>query len=180
MASVTKSQARVLEFIRNFIEKRQYSPTFQEIAEGLGLRSLATVSKHIAHLKEKGLLKDSFNRARSLEVVEPGSLESRCVLNAAGTHLRDNVENCWWVREIVMAGKPKRRPNERRQSYRLRCVEAELTRRKENEIELIDKVQNAIWEIHNRLEEGISEELVRYYRAEPGTEYDRTARKRGK
>ena len=99
MASVTYSQKRVLDFVKEFIEKRGYSPSFQEIAEGLGLKSLATVSKHIGHLKEKGLLKDSRNRARSLEIVAPGTPESRFVLNTAGTHLRDNVENCWWVRE---------------------------------------------------------------------------------
>ena len=99
MASVTYSQKRVLDFVKEFIEKRGYSPSFQEIAEGLGLRSLATVAKHIKNLKEKGLLKDSFNRSRSLEVVEPGSLESRFVLNAAGDRLWDNVEKCFWGRE---------------------------------------------------------------------------------
>jgi repressor LexA len=99
MAAVTKSQRRVLDFIKGFIETNRYSPSFDEIADGLGLKSLATVSKHIGHLKEKGLLKDSRNRSRSLEIVAPGTLDSRFVLNAAGTHLRDNVENCWWVRE---------------------------------------------------------------------------------
>jgi repressor LexA len=99
MESVTKSQRRVLDFIKGFIEKNRYSPSFDEIAAGVGLKSLATVSKHIGHLKEKGLLKDSRNRARSLEIVAPGTPEARFVLNAAGTHLRDNVEHCWWVRE---------------------------------------------------------------------------------
>ena len=99
MAAVTKSQRRVLDFIKEFIEKRQYSPSFQEIADGLGLKSLATVFKHVGHLKKKGLLKDSFNRSRTLEIVEPGSLEARFVLNATHSHLWDNVEKCWWVRE---------------------------------------------------------------------------------
>ena len=98
MASVTFSQKRVLDFVKEFIKKRGYSPSFQEIDEGLGLKSLATVSKHIATLKQKGLMKDSFHRARSLEVVDPGSLESRFVLSSAD-RLWDNVEKCFWGRE---------------------------------------------------------------------------------
>ena len=99
MAATTRRQKEVLEFIKDFIDVNQYSPSFQEIADGLGLKSLATVAKHVGNLKQRGFLKNSFNRSRSLEIVAPGSLEARFVLNAAGTHLRDNVENCWWVRE---------------------------------------------------------------------------------
>jgi hypothetical protein len=82
-----------------------------------------------------------------------------------------------------MAGIPKRRAGERRQSYRLRCVEAEYTRRKNDEIEQLGYIMQSIRMIHERTENWIDEELVRYWRAFPGTEYDRTARnnrKRGK
>ena len=98
MASVTKAQSKVLEFIRTFIDFEHHSPSFQEIGDGLGLKSLATVAKHVSHLKDKGLLKSEFNRSRSLELVEPESTEARFVLRGTD-HLWDNVEGVYWVRE---------------------------------------------------------------------------------
>jgi len=69
MPAVTKRQREVLDFIQGFEADRNYSPSFQEIADGLGLNSLATVHKHVHNLKRKGLLKGDDNRSRSLEVV---------------------------------------------------------------------------------------------------------------
>jgi hypothetical protein len=60
---------------------------------------------------------------------------------------------------------------------RLRCVDAELTRRDEKAIALLKKIEDDLEEAHVRTMEAISAELVRYYRAKPGTKYDITARK---
>jgi hypothetical protein len=77
-----------------------------------------------------------------------------------------------------MSGIPKRRPNERRQSYRLRCVDAEYTRRDENAIAFLDKMIHDLNEAHNRTDKALFSELVRYYRAKPGTKYDASKRRR--
>ena len=69
MPAVTKRQREVLDFIQGFEADRNYSPSYQEIAEGLGLSSIATVHKHVHNLKRKQLLKGEDNRSRSLEVV---------------------------------------------------------------------------------------------------------------
>lgn len=78
-----------------------------------------------------------------------------------------------------MAGVPKRRPGERQQSYRLRVVDAEYTRRDEKAIAQLMLVSQTIRLIHEATENWLHEELVRYYRAEPGTKYD-ASKKKGK
>ena len=65
---LTKKQREVYDYIQGFIENRGYSPSLEEIAQGLGLRSLATVHKHVANLIEKGMLKRAWNRGRSIEI----------------------------------------------------------------------------------------------------------------
>jgi repressor LexA len=71
--SVTRRQREVLDFISGFVQKNSYSPSFEEIARGLDLRSLATVHKHISNLQKKGLLQRLHNRSRSIDVVPPRS-----------------------------------------------------------------------------------------------------------
>lgn len=66
--AVTKRQKQVLDFIAGFIEENGYSPSYDEIARGLELASLATVHKHIAALEAKHYLKRGFNQSRSLDV----------------------------------------------------------------------------------------------------------------
>ena len=70
--AITRRQKEVLDFIDDFWKERGYSPSFEEIANGLDLRSLATVHKHISNLQEKGFIKRSPNRSRSIDVSAPG------------------------------------------------------------------------------------------------------------
>lgn len=66
--ALTKRQKEFLDFLSGFLEKRGYSPSYEEIAEGLGLASLATVHKHIQSLQSKQYLTRGFNQSRSLEI----------------------------------------------------------------------------------------------------------------
>jgi repressor LexA len=59
-----------MDFLAGFIEKHGYSPSYEEIASGLGLASLATVHKHIQALEAKQYLRRSYNHSRSLEIGE--------------------------------------------------------------------------------------------------------------
>src|SRR6266568_9690552 len=67
--AVTRRQKEVLDFISSFVQRNGYSPSFEEIARGLQLKSLATVHKHITNLQNKGLLQRSHNRSRSIDVL---------------------------------------------------------------------------------------------------------------
>src|SRR5271165_1259654 len=66
--ALTKRQKQVLDFIAGFVEENHYCPSYDEIAKGLDLASLATVHKHISVLESKNYLKRGFNRSRSLEL----------------------------------------------------------------------------------------------------------------
>jgi repressor LexA len=71
--AVTRRQKEVLDFLTDFVRKNEYSPSYEEIARGLGLKSLATVHKHITNLANKGLLQRAQNRSRSIDVLPPRS-----------------------------------------------------------------------------------------------------------
>lgn len=66
--ALTRRQRQVLDFIADFIDRQGYSPSYEEIAEGLGLASLATVHKHISTLEGKHYLKRGYNQSRSVEM----------------------------------------------------------------------------------------------------------------
>ena len=71
--AVTRRQKEVIDFLESFVDRNGYSPSFEEIARGLELKSLATVHKHITNLEKKGLLDRVHNRSRSIEVVPAGT-----------------------------------------------------------------------------------------------------------
>jgi repressor LexA len=75
--ALTKRQKQVLDFIADFVERHGYSPSYEELAEGLDLASLATVHKHIQALESKQYLNRSFNHSRSLEVTRKYFEEQR-------------------------------------------------------------------------------------------------------
>jgi repressor LexA len=68
--ALTPRQKEVLDFILKFSERHGYSPSFEEIAGGVDLASLATVHKHVSALEQKGYLKRRFNESRSIEVAQ--------------------------------------------------------------------------------------------------------------
>jgi repressor LexA len=68
--ALTRRQKEVMDFLSSFIDQKGYSPSYEEIASGLGLASLATVHKHIQALEVKQYLRRSYNHSRSLEVGE--------------------------------------------------------------------------------------------------------------
>ena len=66
--ALTKRQKQVLDFIAGFLNDNGYCPSYEEIARGLDLASLATVHKHISVLETKNYLKRGFNQSRSIEL----------------------------------------------------------------------------------------------------------------
>jgi repressor LexA len=57
-----------MDLIARFVDENGFSPSYEEIARGLGLASLATVHKHISALEAKSYIKRGFNQSRSLEI----------------------------------------------------------------------------------------------------------------
>jgi repressor LexA len=80
--AITRRQRQVYDFISEFVQKNGYSPSFEEIGQGMGLSSLATVHKHISNLEKKGLLTRDYNRSRSIDLLPPkGRLKQAMSVN---------------------------------------------------------------------------------------------------
>ena len=68
--ALTKRQREMLDFIEGFVRFRGYSPSFEEIAQSFGYRSLATVHEHLSNLQAKGYIRKNYNESRSIELVD--------------------------------------------------------------------------------------------------------------
>ena len=66
--ALTRRQKEVLDFIASYQVEKGYSPSYEEIARGLDLASIATVHKHISALQTRNYLHRSHNQSRSIEV----------------------------------------------------------------------------------------------------------------
>ena len=65
-----KRQKQILDYISQYIQKNGFSPTLQEIADALGVSSLATVHEHLATMVKKGVIKRYEGAIRGIEIVD--------------------------------------------------------------------------------------------------------------
>lgn len=65
-----RRQKQILGFIKQYIEKYGYSPTLGEIAESIGVSSLATVHEHLQALVAKKVIKKFEGAVRGIEVID--------------------------------------------------------------------------------------------------------------
>jgi len=56
MPDLTKKQAQILNYLVEYINTHDYSPSLREIGENFGLTSPATIHAHLRHLQKKGYL----------------------------------------------------------------------------------------------------------------------------
>jgi repressor LexA len=68
MATLTKRQKQMVDYLQDYIEQNGYAPTLAEIGEYFGLSSLATVHKHLHNLESKGFIRRMHNHSRALEI----------------------------------------------------------------------------------------------------------------
>ena len=65
---VYKRQGQILDYIRQYVQSHRTAPTLKEIAEALGVSSLATVHEHLQALEKKGLIKREAGTTRAIEL----------------------------------------------------------------------------------------------------------------
>jgi len=70
MATLTKRQKQIYDYIKKYIRKNGISPTFEEIKRHMRLKALSTISEHIEELIEKGFIVKNGYGARSIEIVD--------------------------------------------------------------------------------------------------------------
>ena len=66
--ALTPRQKQLLDYLIEFIGSNGYNPSYEEIASGLNLASLATVHKHISALERKKYIRRGHNQSRSIEI----------------------------------------------------------------------------------------------------------------
>jgi repressor LexA len=69
---LTWRQRKVLQVIRDSVQRRGYPPSMREIGEAVGLTSTSSVSYQLSTLQRKGYLHRDVGRPRTVEVRLPG------------------------------------------------------------------------------------------------------------
>lgn len=89
---LTPRQWKVLEVIRDAVDRRGYPPSMREIGEAAGLASPSSVSHQLGVLEAKGYIRRDPHRPRALEVLAPPQQgeEGTPVIN--GSILPDEAE----------------------------------------------------------------------------------------
>jgi repressor LexA len=85
---LTARQRKVLEVIRDAVERRGYPPSMREIGDAVGLTSTSSVSHQLITLEKKGYLRRDPNRPRAVEVrlpqgVAPAAMPDEAEVRAA-------------------------------------------------------------------------------------------------
>lgn len=68
---LTARQRRILEFIRDWVDRHGYPPSVREIGEAVGLVSPSSVAYQLKELERKGFLRRDPNRPRAVDVRPP-------------------------------------------------------------------------------------------------------------
>lgn len=71
MTALTRKQQQILDFILKWQRTQGATPTYQEIADQFGFRSLNSVTDHVRLLRQKGFLESEPGKARALRVTSP-------------------------------------------------------------------------------------------------------------
>jgi repressor LexA len=65
-----KRQRQIVDFIAQYIQKNGFSPTLQEIANSIGVSSLATVHEHLQALERKKVIRKFEGAVRGIELID--------------------------------------------------------------------------------------------------------------
>ena len=89
---LTWRQRKVLQVIRDSVQKRGYPPSMREIGEAVGLTSTSSVSYQLSTLQRKGYLHRDVGRPRTVEVRLPGHPAVRPEQSANGAEPEPSAE----------------------------------------------------------------------------------------
>ena len=65
-SGLTKKQLLVFNFVKNFVIKNKYSPSYEEIAKGLGYKSKSAIHSIIINLHSRGWINRKVGGGRSI------------------------------------------------------------------------------------------------------------------
>src|SRR5699024_2069330 len=70
MKKLSKRQQKILDFIKEEVDKKGYPPSVREIAEAVGLASSSTVHGHLSRMESKGYIRRDPTKPRAIEVLD--------------------------------------------------------------------------------------------------------------
>jgi len=65
-----RRQKQIFDFISQYVKKYGFSPTLKQIADSIGVSSLATVHEHLKAMEKKGVLKRKKGSTRGIILIE--------------------------------------------------------------------------------------------------------------
>jgi repressor LexA len=80
---LTVRQRKVLEFIRESVERRGFPPTIREIGDAVGLASTSSVSHQLITLQKKGFLRRDATKPRAVDVRLPSEMHGAALEDGA-------------------------------------------------------------------------------------------------
>lgn len=81
MRQLTKRQKKILDYIREEVENKNYPPSVREICQAMDLSSSSTVHAHLKALEKKGYIKRDPTKPRAIALTHP-SLAQKSRLKA--------------------------------------------------------------------------------------------------
>jgi len=101
---ITKKQKQVLDFIREYIKKRGYAPSLEDIKKNLKIASVSTAHFHVKKLEQLGYINKEDNKPRAINIYRNEQMVSVPLLGiiAAGEPI-EAIEN----RETIAVPKSK-------------------------------------------------------------------------
>lgn len=72
---IYQRQRQILDYIKQHVQSTGSAPTLRNIANAMGLSSLATVHEHLTTLEEKGLIKRKGGHARTVEFSKEAQMD---------------------------------------------------------------------------------------------------------
>src|SRR5437870_12542468 len=78
----TQRQKEVLDYITRFLAKHGHEPSYAQIARNFGVKSKATIAKHISALEKRGLIRREHEEERFTlaVIVEEALADAVCVV----------------------------------------------------------------------------------------------------
>jgi len=101
---LTRKQRDCLVFIDSYIRTHHISPSYEEIADGIGLRSKANIVRLIAALRYRGYVSNASHASRSIKVLaapRPGLLATFNDMHAVFSEVVDSFPDEFAAKAIL-------------------------------------------------------------------------------
>ena len=79
MKELSGKQGQILEFLRNFIEDKDYPPSIRDIQDGCGISSTSVVDYNLRKLEEKNYIRRDREVSRGIEILGSRGRRTRIV-----------------------------------------------------------------------------------------------------